>query len=243
MIERLIRFDRDRHVRCSACGVVMAMYLAEFELWSEHLGGESICTSCGADEEPSERVAAPGDPAHDAGMVRQLAWYHTSTQPNWPSDAWEPTAGWVPEAFERMEHMLGPGAVDRWRADQLRKCLHLGTYETAVENVARRRRNQADSDSTFYLYRVQLAADAAVRSEVITDPGGQVGDVLPEDVMSADESITRYINAHEGVGSISLAVRLSAVAAVQCIPLDAGVGVTQWADQLAALDAVRWRAI
>lgn len=228
MIERPIRFDRDRHVRCSACGMVVTMSLAEFELWSEHLGGESICTSCCADDEPSERAAAPDDPAHDAGMVTQLAWYHTSTQPDWPSDAWEPTAGWVPEAFKRMEHMLGPGATQRWRADQLRKCLHLGTYEAAIENVDRRRKSQADRDNDFYLYRVQLTSDAAVRSEVITDPGGLVGDVLPEDVMSADESIARYINAHEGVGSISLAVRRSSVAAVQCIPLDAGVGAKRW---------------
>lgn len=166
-------------------------------------------------------------------------WFHTSTHDGWPTHSWNPTAAWTPEAFERMERMLGPGATERWAEKQLRKCLHLGTYRAAIENMERRQAKQGDTGS-FYLYRVRLATSIKIHPDVITDPGGMVGDVLPEDVMSDDESVVRYVNEHEDRGSISLAVRKGAIAAVQSIPL-----LPDYSEStlLAALDAAPWRIL
>lgn len=172
-----------------------------------------------------------------AEEVSQRLWFHTSTYADWPSNSWEPTAGWQPHGFARMEQMLGPGAVERWRQKQLRKLLHLGTYAAAIENMLRRQTNQNDQGH-FFLYRVRLNADAAVGPNVIDDPGGMVGDVQPEAVLGPHYSIVRYINAHEDRGGISLAVRRSAIAAVQRIPVGSGGGE---AEHLVALDAARWR--
>lgn len=169
--------------------------------------------------------------------VLHQRWFHTSMQPDWPSSNWDPTAGWTIEGFERMEEMCGTGSTERWRAKQLSKCLHVGTLTSALENMERRRRNQADDGSMFWLYRVKLSHEVTVRIDQISDPSGLVGDVWPDDVMQPEESAVKYINEHEDRGSVSLALRRSAVAAVQRVPVPANFDE---AALLAALDVAEW---
>lgn len=175
-----------------------------------------------------------------ANEVTQRLWFHTSTHVDWPSGTWEPTAGWQSSGFAlMMEQSLAPGAVERWREMQFRKLLHLGTYAAAIENMLRRQTKQNDQGD-FFLYRVRLMEDAMVSANIIDDPGGEVGDVQPEDVLDSHESIIRYINAHEDRGSISLAVRRRAIAAVQCISIRPGEGE---AEHLTAFGSAVWREI
>ncbi|GAA1621108.1 hypothetical protein GCM10009805_14040 [Leucobacter chromiireducens subsp. solipictus] len=136
-----------------------------------------------------------------------------------------------------MEKICGSGSTERWRVNQLIKCLHVGTLTSALENMERRRRKQADDDRMFWLYRVKLSPLVAVRADKISDPGGMVGDVWPDDVMRPAESVVKYTNDHEDRGSVSLALRRSAIAAVQRVPLSADYDE---AALLAALDAAEW---
>ncbi|WP_440312750.1 hypothetical protein [Leucobacter chromiireducens] len=186
----------------------------------------------------SFRDPADKQPAaqNENDLLHQL-WFHTSTQPDWPSSSWDPTVGWNAESFERMEKMCGAGSVERWRAKQIMKCLHVGTLTAALENMDRRRRNQADNDSVFWLYRVKLSPQAVVRADEISDPGGMVGDVWPDEVMRPAESVVKYTNDHEDRGSVSLALRQSAIAAVQRVPVSVDYDE---AALLAALDAAEW---
>ena len=151
--------------------------------------------------------------------VRTQRWFHTSTQPDWPSKTWDPGVQLDAATESRMRHMLPAGRFERWQEGQRRKLLHVGTLTSALENMERRRRNQADENSEFWLYRVRLEPDVSVRPGVLADPGGLVGDVLPEKVLTEHESILRYANAHEDRGSISLALRRCAIAAVQRTPI------------------------
>lgn len=183
---------------------------------------------------------SPTSDASDTGRgvdVRTQHWFHTSTQPDWPSETWDPGARLDAAAESRMRRLLPAGRFERWQEEQRRKLLHVGTLTSALENMERRRRNQADENSEFWLYRVRLKPDVSVRSGVMADPGGLVGDVLPEKVLTEHESILRYANAHEDRGSISLALRRCAIAAVQRMPIpDAYHEPTL----LQALDSAEW---
>src|SRR5699024_2742462 len=94
-----------------------------------------------------------GDPALNDDLVAQFFWYHTSTQPDWPSRDFDPAADLTP-GIRRM--MGGDERVTAWAARQRAKALHVGTYEAAVHNMLRRMRDQADRGNQFYLYRVHL---------------------------------------------------------------------------------------
>lgn len=175
--------------------------------------------------------------AQNENSILHQLWFHTSTQPDWPSNKWDPTSAWNAESFERMERMCGAGSTERWRTKQLMKCLHVGTLTSALENMGRRRRNQADGDSVFWLYRVKLSHEVLVRTDEISDPGGMVGVVWPDDVMRLSESIAKYTNGHEDRGSVSLVLRRRAIAAVQRVHVSAEYDD---AALLAALHAEEW---
>ncbi|MFD5600246.1 hypothetical protein ACFWHR_09325 [Leucobacter sp. NPDC058333] len=183
---------------------------------------------------------SPTSDTSDTGRdvdVRAQHWFHTSTQPDWPSEAWDPGARLDAAAESRMRRLLPAGRFERWQEEQRRKLLHIGTLTSALENMERRRRNQADENSKFWLYRVRLKPDVSVRSGVRADPGGLVGDVLPEKVLTEHESILRYANAHEDRGSISLALRRCAIAAVQRMPIPDAYNEPAL---MQALDSAEW---
>lgn len=95
----------------------------------------------------------PDDPVLDDAEVTRFAWYHTSTQPDWPTKDFDPAAVLTPET-RRM--MGGDRHVAAWSERQRAKAFHVGTYEAGVHNMLRRMRDQADLDGRFYLYRVRL---------------------------------------------------------------------------------------
>ena len=141
-MERLIDFSRDRQMLCGGCGRRFVVDLDWIDRWEQ--GGEK-CSGCGltCEHEDAPRVTVdPDDPALDDDRVATVSWYHTSTQPDWPTRDFDPAAVLTPETRMRMG---GGEHVAAWAARQRAKALHIGTYEAAVHNMLRRIRDQACS--------------------------------------------------------------------------------------------------
>lgn len=217
-MERRIDFSRDRSMLCGACGHRWRVDLDWMDRWEQ---AKEACPGCGltCEHENSPRVTiAPDDLALDNDKVAHLFWYHTSTQPDWPTKDFDPAAGLTPETRLRMG---GEQRVAAWAARQRAKALHVGTYEAAVHNMLRRIRDQADQRSQFYLYRVHLEPSVMVREGWLIDPSNFVGDVVLDEVCPPGVDVARYLNYHEDPGGLSLALGKDAIASVQqvAVPL------------------------
>ncbi|MFJ5644767.1 hypothetical protein [Streptomyces sp. NPDC093223] len=213
-MERRIDFWRERQMLCGRCGHRWRVDLYWIDRWER---AEETCAGCGmtCEHEDSPRVTLDfGDPALDDDRVAQLFWYHTSTQPDWPTRDFDPAAVLAPE-FRRM--MGGEQRVAAWAARQRAHALHVGTYEAAVHNMLRRMRDQAEQRSQFFLYRVSLEPSVVVRAGWLVDPGNFVGDVVLDEVCPQGVDVARYLNYHEDPGGLSLALGRDAIAGVQRI--------------------------
>lgn len=158
------------------------------------------------------------DPALDNARINTLAWYHTSTAPDWP--AWNAEARRA-ELAEKYRHVYkaddrGPRLIDK----ELNKALHVGTYEAAIENMYRRIRNQQDDPTAFYLYRVALNIDPRRVDGGYRDENHQpAAQLTTMDLRAQRLEAVRYLNVHEATGSLSLAILPETVASVQCVSL------------------------
>ncbi len=211
-MERPIDFSRDRHMLCKACGLRWIVDLKWINRWEQ---SQETCLGCGltCEHEDAPRVTVdPDDPALDDDRVAGLFWYHTSTQPDWPTKNFHAAAVLTAETRQRMG---GDRRVAAWEARQRAKTLHVGTYEAAVHNMLRRICDQADRGNQFYLYRVHLKPSVVVREDWLIDPSNFVGDVVLEEVCPPGVDIARYLNYHEDPGGLSLAVGRDAIAGVQ----------------------------
>jgi hypothetical protein len=218
MIERGVDFDRLRSMRCGSCGL-------EWAVNAEWLGGFDqgfeACPKCGVDCQVERRpdfYAAPDDPAHEDTNVRNMFWYHSSTQAGWPDPDFDPAALFTEITKHRMRELgIDRQGLSRWAQSQRSKALHLGTYEAAVENMFRRMRDQSTSGETYFLYRVCLKPEALIEPGVHSEPTNFVGDVQLAEICGPDVDVYRYVNTHEDPSSVSLAVRIRALGRVQGI--------------------------
>lgn len=178
-MERPIDFSRDRHMLCRGCGRQFVVGLDWIDRWEQ---GQEKCPGCGmtCEHEDAPRVTIdPTDPALDDDRVTRLFWYHSSTQPDWPTEDFDPAAGLTAEIRRGMG---GDLPVAAWVERQRAKALHVGTYEAAIHNMLRRIDDQADYDSQFYLYRVHLKPTTAVGEGWVVDPSDWLGDVMLHEV-------------------------------------------------------------
>jgi hypothetical protein len=217
-MERRIDFSRERQMLCGICGQRWAVGLDWIDRWEQ---AKETCPGCGTtrEHEDSPRVTVdPGDPALDDDQVARCSWYHTSTQPDWPTKDFDPAAVLTRETRLMMG---GDERVAAWAARQRAKALHVGTYEAAVHNMLRRIRDQADHGGQFYLYRVRLKPSVVLREGWLIDPSNFVGDVLLDEVRPPGIDVVRYLNYHEDPGGLSLALGRDAIASVQqvAVPL------------------------
>lgn len=234
-MERRIDFLRERQMLCGICGRQWAVDLEWIDRWEQ---ARETCPGCGTtcEHEDAPRVTVdPGDPALGDGQVAQFSWYHTSTQPDWPTRNFDPAAVLTPETRMRIG---GEERVSRWAARQHGKALHVGTYEAAAHNMLRRICDQGDRDSQFHLYRVSLEPSVVVRTGWLIDPSNFMGDVVLAEVCPPGVAVTRYLNYHEDPGGISLALGREAIACVQqvAIPLSDAWDDDWVRDAVAALE-------
>lgn len=154
-------------------------------------GGSRTCAS-GHDVSAQEEYPAltdVSDTATDPAEIEHLVWYHTSTRADWPPTDLSPEAS----------------------------ATHLGTFESAIENMFRRMRNQSDADSQFYLHRVRVACPPAEVSPLGQELSDFMGNVWLRNLYEAGFPVVRYVNVHEHPGSISLAVVPSVITHVQTL--------------------------
>jgi hypothetical protein len=202
-------------MRCGSCRhewLVTAEWLERFD---QALVG---CPNCGTDcqgEDHPYFCVGPDEPLHDDAAVRDVYWYHTSKEPNWPDPDFDPTADFTDEMKRRMEAMCGTGAVERFSLRHKAKALHIGTYEAAVESMFRRMRDQGDAHSQFFLYRIELQPACVIEPGVHKEPTDWVGDAY----LSEGTTVLRYVNVHEDKSSVSLAIAPQAMRAVQRITI------------------------
>jgi hypothetical protein len=149
------------------------------------------------------------DVATDSAKIERLIWYHTSTRPGWP-----PT--------------------DQSR---LASATHVGTFESAIENMFRRMRNQGDGDSQFFLHRVHIACLPTDVSPLGQERSDFMGNVWLSALYEAGHRVIPYVNVHEHPGSISLAMVPSLIKYVQtlAVPLSLEVDESERSEEVFAV--------
>ncbi|MFF1486811.1 hypothetical protein ACIGZH_16475 [Streptomyces sp. NPDC058319] len=213
-MERRIDFTRERQILCGRCDHRWRVEPDWIDRWEQ---AQETCPGCGitCEHEDSPRVTLDsGDPALEDDRAAQFSWYHTSTQPDWPTRDFAPAAVLTPETRKMVG---GEQLVAAWAARHRAKALHVGTYEAAVHNMLRRIRDQGDLRSQFYLYRVRLKPSVVVREGWLVDPGNFDGDVVLDEVCPPGVDVGRYLNYHEDPGGLSLVLGRDAIAGVQRI--------------------------
>ena len=160
--------------------------------FEDRANGRARTCSSGHDVSAQEEYPAltdPSDVATDPAEIERLVWYHTSTRADWPPIDESPTAS----------------------------ATHLGTFESAIENMFRRMHNQSDAESQFYLHRVRIACPPAEVSPLGQELSDFMGNVWLSNLYDARFPLVRYVNVHEHPGSISLAVVPSAITHLQTL--------------------------
>lgn len=147
------------------------------------------------------------DPATNPAEIEHLVWYHTSTRADWP-----PTDE-------------SPSAV----------ATHLGTFESAIENMFRRMRDQGDADSQFFLHRVRIACTAADVSPLGGELSDLAGNVKLRVLFDARCRVMRYLNLFEHPGSISMVVAPSVITHVRTLAVPLSLDVEDTAPSREAL--------
>ncbi|WP_132935680.1 hypothetical protein [Mycobacteroides abscessus] len=160
--------------------------------FEDRVRGES--RTCRSGHDVSAQTEYPAltdlsDAATDPAVIERLVWYHTSTRTDWPPTDESPSAS----------------------------ATHLGTSESAIENMFRRMRNQSDADSQFYLHRVRIDCPPAEVSPLGEEPTDFMGNVWLRALYEAGHRVVRYVNVHEHPGSVSLAVVPSVITHVQTL--------------------------
>ncbi|MEU8860458.1 hypothetical protein [Streptomyces umbrinus] len=101
-MERRIDFWRERLMLCGHCDHRWRVDLDWIERWDQ---AKETCPGCGmtCEHEDSPRVTLDsGDPALVDDRVARFSWYHTSTQPDWPTQHFDPAAVLAPETRRRL---------------------------------------------------------------------------------------------------------------------------------------------
>lgn len=178
--------------------------------FEDRLNGAS--RTCHSGHEVSAQEEYPAltdlaDPALDPAAVEHLAWYHTSTHRDWPPTDLSPKAS----------------------------ATHLGTFESAIENMLRRMRNQSDADNQFYLHRVRIACPPAEVSPLGQELSDFMGNVRLRNLYEAGYPVVRYVNVHEHPGSISLALVPSVITHLQTVAIPLSLDVEESAVSREAL--------
>jgi hypothetical protein len=234
LIERQVDFAYGYRMRCEHCSALN--WLTAENYYAASTESMMKCSACADDFNFGPAVIDlrdPEDAALDDNTLPQLAWYHTTTDPQWPRVA-------KPLSDDEVRHLRERAGwseeqIDRRRGIHENQALHLGTYEAAIESMLRRMNCQDDQESTFYLYKVRLRPDLIVEPGWRDENQAEAAKITSFDLARQDVDGIRYLNAHESIGSISLAVVRGAIESVQCtvVPLpellvSVGKGVISW---------------
>jgi hypothetical protein len=211
--------------KCTQCDSRVEVDSELYELQSTGRAGYSMCTPCGAEldiRRPHVRALRnPEDVAKNNDSVGHLVWYHSSRYESWP-DLEAYTADVAAEARQTAEK-FDMFDADRRIATKLSLAVHLGTYEAAIENILRRLGDQDHAnlfETRYWLHRVEIKLGPNdLHPDVVDEFCIYFGDVELEQVQALGARAVRYVNCHEAIGSVSLAIDPAVVGAVSTIAL------------------------
>ena len=212
MIDRRVDFAYGYRMRCESC------HSSSWLTAEDHAGSpEAVmrCSACGEEFNFGRAVIDlrdPDDAALDDCLLPQLAWYHTTTDPDWPRSSKLLADG---ELAELRKDGLSEGRRMTYGRRQENQALHLGTYEAAIESMLRRMRNQSDRDSTFYLHRIRIRDGLAIEPGWRDENYVEAAKVTATELANDGLDVIRYLNAYESMGGLSVAVVRGSIAATQ----------------------------
>lgn len=218
-VDRVVDFDRTRWLKCPGCSHSWEAGWDFIEKWD---GCQTGCPGCGilADDNLVDRPpyhAAPDEAMVDEALVRKSSWFHTSFHVDWPRANYNPLDDLSTEKSVQARESPDVRTTE-WLSRQQNKALHVGTYEAAVANLYRRLTCQPSSrDLNFHVYRLQLSDTAVVRPGIFSEMANFSGDVDVNKACPWPSEVTRYANIREDEGSVSLAVRRSAILRTQSV--------------------------
>ena len=218
LVERYLGFAYDYPMHCDGCACTSRV---EAQVYWEESQNDALapCEYCGHSIYFGPAVVAlrdAGDPALSNDNVVKLAWYHTSTYRDWPSEEYISVVGARLLQVAETLSMLPQAA----REMLLDKALHVGTYEAAIENVLRHMRDENEGDREFYLHRVSLNLAPTDINTGFRDENHEDASQLTLDELG-DLRAVRYLNVREAPGSISLAIHPAVIGTIQTLPLPA----------------------
>ncbi|MEU9808548.1 hypothetical protein [Mycobacterium sp. NPDC050853] len=235
----LVGFNYGYWFACVNCGNRIDICSTDFKQQCTAEAPFTVC-ECGTEVDITERsptLRNPNDVALQEELVGGLWWYHSSRYERWPDI--EAYAADVREMVTQIRFdFVDPERVFRKKTTL---ALHLGTYEAAIENMLRRMHDQDVGDrgtTQYWLHRVSLCLepgdlDPHVGAEFAT----LMGDVELSELHSQGARAVRYINVHEAVGSVSVAVDPDVIGEVATIPIldeacavEASITATEAAD-------------
>jgi hypothetical protein len=236
LLERTVSFAYDYKVKCQSCAGISPVSSHDYyrEINEAHIN----CAHCGAVVHFGRAVLAlrdAHDPALDDQWMGRAAWYHTSTDGDWPNGIRTIPA----EPDNPIDWLLSPNGLRRARERSETQALHLGNYEAAIESMLRRMRDQGDGGSQFYLYRVKLRDALTVEAGWRDENHAEAAQITQREL--GDVDAIRYLNVHEAPGSISLAVRRCAIGAIQRVALPLAVPVQSAGEAIAEVARIRAR--
>ena len=214
--ERPIDFNYGYRMLCERCAV--SNWLTADAYATLNLSGESICRSCNEKNSVGPKfidLRDQGDEAVDKTKLHDLFWYHTTPERDWPSATYR----WPEDERKSYQDTSSPEQfeqIDRFKGDQ---ALHLGTYEAAIENMLRRMDQRDERHVQFNLYRVTLQETANFQNGFRNENHDEAEKITQSKLREQDLGGIRYLNAHESMGSISLAVVRETIESVQRISL------------------------
>jgi|GEM_PF-1439057 len=212
LIERRVDFANGYRMRCESCRASSWLTAEDYAGSPEAM---MTCSSCGGEFNFGPAVVdlrGAEDAALDDTRLPQLAWYHTTTDHGWPLPSKPLTAG----KLEALRKWGWPEErLDSYRRRHESQALHLGTYEAAIESMLRRMRNQGDRNSQFYLHRVRLREGLAIEPAWRDENSAEAAATTSIDLAFQGVDVIRHLNAHESIGSLSIAIVRGAIDSVQ----------------------------
>ncbi|MHC6220494.1 hypothetical protein [Arthrobacter sp. MMS24-S77] len=217
LIDRPVNFGRGFRMRCVNCSSINWLSAEDYVTSPESM---TVCNRCGDNFNFGPAVIAltdSEDPALDDAALPELAWYHTTTDPEWPRTR-------KPLADDVLQHLRerarwSEERIERYRIPRENQAIHLGTYEAAIDSLLRRMRNEGDQDSAFYLHRVRLRPDLVIEQGWRDENSAAAAKITNFDLANDGVDGIRYLNAYEAIGSLSLAVVREAIESTQCVAL------------------------
>lgn len=222
----LTGFNYDYWFDCTGCGVRVCIAADLYEMQCTSQAEFTVCASCGITVDITKQspvLRDIDDLALQSESVGRVAWYHSSRYESWPDrDAYNADVTAVARRTAEKGFMFFD--AERYIAGKLSLAVHLGTYAATIENILRRLEDEDHSDifsTRYWLHRVEiaLAEPSDLYGEVVGEFRTMLGDVELERLEVLGARAVRYVNLYEAVGSVSLAIDPSLVAAVSTIEL------------------------